>query len=303
MRVLFMGTPEFAVPCLRALVGAGHDVVRVVTQPDRPAGRGKKMRSPEVAVAARSMGLDVRQPKSVRAGPVLQRIRELSPDIVVIVAYGRILPQEFLDIPRLGCVNVHASLLPRWRGSAPIQWAIAAGDEVTGVTVQQVRVGLDVGPVLGTKETPVAERETAQSLHDRLSSMGAELLVDVLGNIESCSLIEQDDARVTHAAMLSRADGELIWSRSAVELDRRMRAFTPWPGAFATLTDTSRLKVLETRPNTQSGAKGVVLTTSPLVIGCGEGSLELVRVQAPGRRAVSGSDYANGTHLNAGDVL
>ena len=296
-----MGTPDFAVPVLDALVAAGHDVVRVVTQPDRPKGRGKKLTSPPVAVRARELGIEVGQPKSVRVGSFQKRTQDLAPDIAVVVAYGRILPQEVLDIPTHGVVNVHASLLPRWRGSAPIQWAIASGDRVTGVSTQRVEVGLDTGPLYGEIQTTIGNRETAAELHDRLSLLGAELAVKTLANLTSPT--PQDEAHATHAPMLSRADGEIHWTKSAIVLDQRLRGFTPWPGGYVIRGNGEKLKVISAHPVQTSGTPGKILALDPLTIGCKNGGLVLTQVQAAGKRSVSGRDFANGAHLCLGDLL
>lgn len=301
MRILFMGTPDFAVPVLDALVAAGHNVVRVVTQPDRPKGRGKKLTSPPVAIRARELGIEVGQPKSVRVGSFQKRTRELAPDVAVVVAYGRILPQEVLDIPTHGFVNVHASLLPRWRGSAPIQWAIASGDRVTGVSTQKVEVGLDTGPIYGEIQTEIGDRDTAADLHDRLSRLGAALAVKTLENLTNPT--PQDASCATHAPMLSRADSEIDWSRSATVLDQRLRGFTPWPGGFVIRANGEKLKIITTLPVELSGGQGKILATNPLTVGCQNGALVLTQVQAAGKRPVSGSDFANGAHLRVGDLL
>ena len=296
-----MGTPDFAVPVLDALVAAGHDVVRVVTQPDRPKGRGKKLTSPPVAIRARELGIEVGQPKSVRVGSFQQRTRDLAPDIAVVVAYGRILPQAVLDIPTHGVVNVHASLLPRWRGSAPIQWAIASGDCVTGVSTQRVEVGLDTGPIYGEIKTDIGDRDTAADLHDRLSVLGAELAVKTLANLKTP--VPQDETLATHAPMLSRLDGEIHWSKSAIILDQRLRGFTPWPGGYIMRANGEKLKVISALPVATAGTSGKILGLDPLTIGCENGALVLTQVQAAGKRAVSGRDFANGAHLRVGDLL
>lgn len=302
LRVVFMGTPDFAVPTLRA-IAAAHDVVRVVSQPDRPKGRGKKMVSPPVAVAARELGLDVRQPKSVRRGPFQQRMADLAPDVAVVIAYGRILPKAVLDTPKHGCVNVHASLLPRWRGAAPIQWAIAAGDDQTGVCTQRMEEGLDTGPIYLSYPTPIDPRDTAATLHDRLAGLAATIAVDTLARLTDTRPTPQDEDGAIHAPILSKADGQVDWTQPAIRIDQRIRGFTPWPGGFTARSDGQVLKLLETRPTTAKGPVGQVLSTDPLVIGCGEGALELVRVQRAGRKPVSGPDFARGARLVAGGRL
>jgi len=297
-----MGTPGFAVPTLRALVER-HDVVRVVTQPDRPKGRGRAMVSPPVAVAARELGLDVRQPKSVRVGPFQARLSELAPDVAVVIAYGRLLTRPTLQTPRYGCVNVHASLLPRWRGAAPIQWSIAAGDTVTGVCTQHMEEGLDTGPLYRSLQTNIGPRETAATLHDRLAELAARVALETLDILDTASPTPQDEALATTAPILDKEHGRVDFQQPAIEHDRRIRGFTPWPGGFTVRQDGTRLKILEARPTTTKGPAGTILSTSPLVIACGEGALELVRVQRAGRKPVGGADFARGARLTPGGRL
>jgi methionyl-tRNA formyltransferase len=302
MRVIFMGTPDFAVPTLDALVNAGHEVVLVVAQPDRPAGRGNKLRPPPVAVRARELGLPLAQPKALRSGPFPERYLGLEADVGVVIAYGRILPERLLDAPRHGCVNLHASLLPRWRGAAPIQHAILAGDATTGVCAQRMEPSLDTGPVYVRREIPIAPRETAGTLHDKLAALSAEVAVETLAGQPASTPVPQDEAGVTWAAKIEKEHGRLDLSAAAADCDRRVRAMTPWPGGWLPW-DGGPLKLLEVRPTDGRGAPGTVLSAAPLVVACGSGALELVTVQAPGRKPVSGSDFANGLRLSAGDPL
>jgi methionyl-tRNA formyltransferase len=301
MRVVFMGTPDFAVPTLEALA-EHHEVVRVVAQPDRPAGRGKKLRSPPVAVRARELGLDVRQPKSVSRGPFAERLEALEADVAIVLAYGRILPQRVLDAPRLGCINVHASLLPRWRGAAPIQAAILAGDTVSGVCTQQMEVGLDTGPLFVSEALTLAPDETAGSLHDRLAALSAEVALRTLEVVESSRPVPQSAEGITWAEKIAKSDGRVDWTCSAEACDRRIRAMTPWPGGWTPLA-AGPLKILEASVVEGRGEPGEILGTSPLVVACASGALALGRVQAPGRRPVSGSDFANGARLALGHFL
>ncbi len=302
MRVIFMGTPDFAVPTLDALVQAGHEVVLVVAQPDKPVGRGKKLRSPPVAARARELGLPLAQPRALRRGPFPERFCELQADVAVVIAYGRILPERLLQSPEHGCVNVHASLLPRWRGAAPIQWSIEAGDQVTGVCTQQMEEGLDTGPVYLCISTPLHPRETGGSLHDRLSLLSAEVAVDTLDGLDTIEPTPQPREGITWARKIDRADGQVDFTRTAVEHDRQVRAFSPWPGGWLAL-DKGPLKLKEVRPTEGEGAPGTVLSTSPLVVACAEGALELLTVQAPGKKPVAGADYANGARLSVGQQL
>ena len=301
MRVIFMGTPDFAVPTLDAIVEAGHEAVLVVAQPDRPAGRGRSMRAPPVAVRAKELGLPLAQPKALRSGPFPERFLSRNADVGVVIAYGRILPEALLNGPRLGCLNVHASLLPRWRGAAPIQWALLEGDATTGVAVQQMEPSLDTGPVYEVLETEIEPSETAGSLHDRLSLMSAKALTATLDKIP-CVPTPQATDGVTWAAKIDKSMGRVDWTQPAVAIDRRVRAMSPWPGGW-TPWRKAHLKILSARPVEGAGSPGTVLSTKPLVIACGEGALALEKVQAPGKRPVSGEDFANGAHLQQDEPL
>jgi methionyl-tRNA formyltransferase len=302
MRVIFMGTPEFAVPTLEAVAAAGHEVVLVVAQPDRPAGRGNKLRAPPVAVRATELGLPLAQPRAITSGRFPMRVLALEADVAVVVAYGRILPKLLLEAPRLGCVNVHASLLPRWRGAAPIQAAVLAGDTVTGVCTQRMEEGLDTGPIYCERSTPIGAHETSGALHDRLALLSAEVAVETLAGLADRVPVAQDEAAATWAPKISKDDGRVDWDASALECDRRIRAMTPWPGGWTALAD-GPLKLLEARPTLGEGSPAEVLSTRPLVVACGRGALELITVQAAGRRPVSGTDYANGARWAPGEKL
>lgn len=302
MRVVFMGTPEFAVPTLDALVEAGHEVVLVVAQPDRPAGRGRKLTAPPVAQRAKELGLPLTQPTKIKTGEFPERLESVQADVAVVLAYGRILTRRHLQAPRLGCINVHASLLPRWRGAAPIQAAVLAGDEVTGVCTQQMEEGLDTGPVHVSKELVLHPRETAGTLHDKLMGLSAEVAVETLQGLAERVPVPQDESLATYAGKISKADGVVDWSRPASELDRRVRAMTPWPGGQAPFSG-GMLKLKAVHPVDGSGRPGEVLSLDPLVVACGGGALALDTVQAPGRKPVSGRDFANGAHLQVGGEL
>ena len=301
MRVIFMGTPDFAVPALNAIVEAGHDVVLVVAQPDRPAGRGRSLRAPPVAKRAKELGLPLAQPKALRSGPFPARFQSLEADIGVVIAYGRILPEDLLSSPKMGCLNVHGSLLPRWRGAAPIQWAILEGDTTTGVAVQQMEPSLDTGPVYEVLETPIGPTDTAGLLHDRLSLLSATAVVKTLATLPRTPTPQAEEG-VTWAQKIDKSMGRIEWNRPAAELDRRVRAMSPWPGGWTPWRDAN-LKILQARPSEGQGAPGTVLSVRPLIVACGEGALTLERVQAPGKRPVSGEDFANGAHLQPGDAL
>lgn len=302
MRVVFMGTPEFAVPTLDALVQAGHEVVLVVAQPDRPAGRGQKQTAPPVAQRAQELGLPLAQPVKIKTGPFPEQLEAVQADVAVVLAYGRILTRRLLDAPRLGCINVHASLLPRWRGAAPIQAAILAGDAVTGVCTQQMGEGLDTGPVLVSRELAIGPRETAGTLHDKLMALSAQVAVETLETLSSCVPEAQDESQATYAGKISKEDGIVDWSGDAVAIDRQVRAMTPWPGGQAPFSG-GMLKLRAVHPVDGVGRPGEVLSLDPLVVACGSGALALDEVQAPGRRPVTGRDFANGAHLEVGGAL
>jgi methionyl-tRNA formyltransferase len=298
MKLVFAGTPEFAVPSLRAAAAHG-DVVAVYTQPDRPAGRGRQLQPSPVKAQALALGLPVRQPPDLRGEAAREELRALQPDLMVVVAYGLILPSAVLAIPRHGCWNVHASLLPRWRGAAPIQRAIEAGDRATGVCLMQMEKGLDTGPVLLSRETPINPEDTAASLHDRLAAMGAEVLADGLELLRAGKQPmprPQAAEGVTYAHKLGKEESRLDFRRSAVELERQLRAFQPWPGAEA-VVDGERLRIHSAKalPLEHGQAPGSVLAASRagLDLACGQGALRLLVVQREGGRPVAIGDYLN----------
>lgn len=295
-RVVFMGSPEFALPTLRALA-AHYPVVGVVTQPDRPAGRGKRLTPPPVKVLAQELGLPLMQPRRLRDPEAMARLREWAPDLIVVTAYGQILRPEVLQLPRYGCLNVHASLLPRWRGASPIQHAILAGDAETGVTIMLMDEGLDTGPILRQRATPVGPEETAGQLSARLAEMGADLLIETLPDYLAGALQPQpqDDSRATYAPLLKKEDGRLDFTRPAAYLARQVRAFDPWPGTF-TNWEGQILKVKRAYAvAAPSPGPGVRLVHEGLpAVGTGEGVLVLVEVQPAGKRAMSGADFLRG---------
>jgi methionyl-tRNA formyltransferase len=300
LRVVFAGTPPFAARALEAIVAAGHDVALVLTQPDRPAGRGLQLSPSAVALCAASHGLAVEKPASLKDPQAQLRLRELAPGVMVVAAYGLLLPQAVLDIPSRGCLNIHASLLPRWRGAAPIQRALLAGDEATGICIMQMDAGLDTGPVLLESETPIGPRDTAGSLVERLAAMGAELVVQALAELDSLQPRPQDDARATYAAKITKAEARVDWSRTAAQIDRQVRAFNPTPGAEARMGE-DLIKIWEARPVEGTGAPGVVVEAGPsrLVIACGEGCLQLLQLQRPGGRRMGAGDFLRGKPLTA----
>ena len=311
LRVVFFGTPALAVPTLDALIGAADvcTVVAVVAQPDRPAGRGKRLQAPPVAVRAKELGLDLRQPKGVRSGPFPRRFAELRPDVAVVIAYGRILTPQILETPRFGCVNVHASLLPKYRGAGPIQWAIIEGESETGVTTMWMDDGLDTGPMLQVARTPIAAHDTAATLGDRLSTLGATLAVSTLRALQAGALTATPQpGGATHAPLLSKADGRIRWADSAEAIDRRRRGLTPWPGAYATYRGRS-LKVHGADVVQAHAPEGVApgtvvsLSEAGILVACGAGALRLTHVQPPGKRAMPAADFLRGHGLDEGESL
>ncbi len=299
MRLAFMGSPGFSVPALRALHGAGHDIAAVYTQPPRPAGRGQALSRSAVHEAAAALGLEVRHPASLKRDPAaLADFAALALDVAVVAAYGLILPQAMLDAPRRGCLNIHASLLPRWRGAAPIQAAILAGDAESGITIMQMDAGLDTGPMLLRAAVPIRPRGTAAELHDALSALGAE---EVLRALEQWPApTPQPATGASYAAKLSRADGELDWHRPAEALDRQVRALNPWPGTWCRFGGEV-LKVLAAEPAPGAGEPGIVL--GGFVVACGAGALRLLRVQRAGRAPMPAEDFLRGTPVAAGTRL
>ncbi len=301
MKVVFMGTPDFSVPVLEALVAAGHEVLAVYTQPPRPAGRGKKERLTPVHERAIELGLMVRTPKSLKGADEQQDFASLGAEVAVVVAYGLILPQPVLDAPVRGCLNIHASLLPRWRGAAPIHRAIMAGDKETGVCIMQMEAGLDTGPVLTCARTPIGPEDTTGSLHDRLSRMGADLIVTALARLDELTPEPQPEDGVTYAKKIDKAEARLDWSRPAVEVDRHIRGLSPFPGAWCML-EGARLKLLLSRVVQGEGQPGEVLD-SALTVACGDGAIQILRLQKAGRSAQSATEFLRGTPVPKGVAL
>ena len=300
MRIVFMGTPDFAVPTLEALVHAAHEVVCVYTQPPRRSGRGKKLQPTPVHQAAERLGIEVRHPASLKSQEEKDAFAALEADIGVVAAYGLILPQAVLDAPTHGCLNVHASILPRWRGAAPIQRAILAGDTGTGVTIMQMEAGLDTGPMLATVRTPI-EGKTAGELTDELAQKGAQLMVGTLRDLAIHIPVAQDDAEATHAPKIDKAEARLNWTQDAVQVERQGRAFTPWPGAFFEY-EGQRVKVLAAEVTEGSGKPGTVLDDA-LSVACGTGALHLTRVQRAGKPAMDTQDFQRGRAIPQGANL
>ena len=298
---MFAGTPAFAVPALTALHAAGHRVRAVYTQPDRPAGRGRAITAGPVKAHALSLGLQVEQPATLRTPEAVERLRGYAPELMVVVAYGLILPQTILDVPPLGCLNIHASLLPRWRGAAPIERAIEAGDAETGVTIMQMDAGLDTGPVLLARSTPVAPRETAAALHDRLARLGADAVVEAIAlRSEGRSTPQpQLSAGVTYARKIARSEATIDWTRDAEELDRQVRAFNPRPVMETTWSGRQlRIWAAVPLPRTTNAPPGSVIESGArLVVAAGHGALQIERLQLAGRRAMTAAEFQNAHSL------
>jgi methionyl-tRNA formyltransferase len=301
MRIVFMGTPDFSVPVLEALVTAGHELLAIYCQPPRPAGRGKKYRPSPVQSLTEGLGLDVRHPLNFQDPAEIKSFADLNADIAVVVAYGLILPQAVLDAPRLGCLNIHASLLPRWRGAAPIHRAIMAGDAQTGVCIMQMEKGLDTGPVLLRDETDILATDTTAILHDRLSDMGAKLIVRALDELPDLTAAPQAEEGMTYAAKIDKAEAKINWSKPAVEVDRLIRGLSPFPGAWFEV-DGQRVKVLNSRVVDGQGAAGAVLDDT-LCVACGSGAVQLLRLQRAGKGAMDATDFLRGLPLAKGQML
>ncbi len=303
MRLVFMGTPDFAVPALAALHEAGHDIAAVFTQPPRPAGRGRKPRPSPVARKAGELGLPVFTPTSLRDEETIRLLRDLRPEAAVVAAYGLILPGAVLEIPPGGCLNIHASLLPRWRGAAPIHRAIMAGDAESGISIMQMEEGLDTGPVLLAEAVPIGPEETTGELHDRLAALGSRLIVDALARIDDLEPMPQDDSRATYAPKVSKAEARVDWMRPAREIDRQIRGLSPFPGAWSEIGG-ERVKLLGSRLAEGDGVPGEVLEAGPaLKVAAGEGAVEITRLQRAGRAAMRAEEFLRGFPVKAGDRL
>lgn len=294
MRLIFMGTPDFSVPALNALHVAGHEIVAVYTQPPRPAGRGKKDRPTAVHARAEELGLTVHHPKSLKSSEHQAEFAALNADVAVVVAYGLILPQAVLDAPKHGCLNIHASLLPRWRGAAPIHRAIMAGDARTGIAIMQMEAGLDTGPVLLEGQTDTGAEETTGDLHDRLSGMGAELITQALAQLDQLTPTPQPEDGVTYAAKIDKAEARVDWAKPAREVDQQIRGLSPFPGAWCEI-EGERVKLLRSRLVPGNGAPGQHL--GEFQIACGDGAVAVLQAQRQGKRAMSSEEILRGMTL------
>jgi methionyl-tRNA formyltransferase len=302
MKVAFAGTPEFAAAALQAILAAGFEVPLVLTQPDRPAGRGMQLQPSPVKQVAVAAGIPVHQPEKLRTPEQQAPLAEAGVDVLVVAAYGIILPQAVLDLPRYGCLNIHASLLPRWRGAAPIHRAIEAGDAETGITIMQMDAGLDTGPMLMKRSTPIESDDTTGSLHDRLAGLGAELIVDALRALpDGLTATPQPADGVTYAAKIGKAEAAVDWTRPATEIERAIRAFNPFPGALGTYQGTP-IKLWRARAIDASGAPGEVLMAegAGVIVACGEGALCITELQKPGGKRLAAADFVRGTAIAVG---
>lgn len=305
MRILFMGTPDFAVPCLARLIADGHEIVGILTQPDKPQGRKMKLTPPPVKALALEHGLAVHQPDSLKDGAILPLLEETRPELIVVVAYGKILPAYVLDFPKFGCINVHGSLLPRWRGAAPIQWSVIAGDRYAGVTTMKMARGLDTGDMLLTYQTEIGARETAGELFDRLAEAGAALLSETIAKLPEIVPQPQDESLANYASMLDKELAVVDWHKTAHEIDCLIRGLNPWPVALTTLGG-ARMKIFAAELSDRCGAPGEVLEADAkkgLLVACGDGALHLTEIQMVGGKRMNACDYLRGHAIEKGTVL
>lgn len=306
LRIIFMGTPDFACPTLSALIASPHTVTDVFTQPDRPKGRGQQLAPPPVKTLALTHNIPVHQPRRVRAPEVIEQIRKQAPDLIVVIAFGQILPQTLLDIPRLGCINVHASLLPQYRGAAPLNWCLMNGETVTGVTTMLMDAGLDTGPMLLKAKTPIHADDDIRSLHDRLSELGASLLITTIEQLLHGTLvpIPQDDQESSYAPLLTKEHGLINWQSDAHSIQNQIRALAVWPGSY-TFVQGSMLKVYASQVLTGHGAPGEVLAAGKegLEVACGNGSLLITELQAAGSKRLNAAAYLAGHPIDCGTLL
>ncbi|MFY9288112.1 MAG: methionyl-tRNA formyltransferase [Alphaproteobacteria bacterium] len=303
LRLAFMGTPDFAVPALRALHKAGHEIVAVYSQPPKPAGRGQQIQKSPIHKAAEELGLSVFTPKTLRDADEQKKFAALKLDIAIVAAYGLILPKAILEAPRLGCINIHASLLPRWRGAAPIQRAILAGDSETGITIMQMAEGLDTGDMLMVEKIAITPKTTAGSLHDQLMQLGSSMITRAIDDLAAQKIkpIPQPEMGVTYAAKLTRSEGKIDWSKPASEIERQIRGLQPWPGCFFMLGNEA-IKVLAAETVRQSGTAGTLLSDD-LTIACGQEAVRLTLVQRSGKNPIDGASFLRGQRLPIGQSL
>ena len=301
MKIIFAGTPDFAAEALKALIAAGHEIVMVLTQPDRPSGRGMKLTPSAVKLVALEHNLAVYQPEKLRTAEQQAPLMSIDADVMIVAAYGLILPQLVLDLPRFGCLNIHASLLPRWRGAAPIQRAILAGDSATGITIMQMDAGLDTGDMLSTHTTPITLDDNAQTLHDKLATQGAQAIVDALSQLSALPRQVQPENGVTYAAKLSKEEALIDWSQSALQLDLKIRAFNPFPSAQSVL-DGNMIKIWRASPTEDKGTAGTIIDIDKesITVACGSGALRITELQKSGGKRLSCAAFLTGSPLQVG---
>lgn len=304
MKIIYMGTPDFAVPALKSLASSKHEVCAVFTQPDKPRGRKMILTPPDVKVCAQSLGIPVYQPESMKNGDALEIIGRYNPDVIVVAAYGKILPKAVLDAPKFGCVNIHGSLLPKYRGAAPIQQSVLNGDRVTGITTMLMDVGLDTGDILLTEETEIGENETSGELFDRLAELGGKLVLKTLSALEKGEITpkKQDESLATHTSKIDKSLCPIDFSKSAFEVHNKVRGLNPWPVATTKICGKN-VKVYSTRLCPKSGKSGEVISTKPLVVGCGDKSVEILELQPEGKKRMTADAFLAGHKLEIGDII
>lgn len=304
MKIIYMGTPDFAVPALKALASSEHEVCAAFTQPDKPRGRKMILTPPDVKVCAQSLNIPVYQPESMKNSDALEIINKYNPDVIVVAAYGKILPKAVLDAPKYGCVNIHGSLLPKYRGAAPIQQSVLNGDKVTGITTMLMDVGLDTGDILLTEETEIGENETSGELFDRLAVLGGELILKTLSALEKGEIIpkKQDESLATHTSKIDKSLCPIDFSKSAFEVHNKVRGLNPWPVA-TTIICGKNVKVYSTKLCQKSGKSGEVLSTKPFVVACGEKSVEIIELQPEGKKRMTADAFLAGHQLEIGDII
>ena len=308
MKIIFMGTPDFAVPTLKKLIDYGHNILGIFTQPDKPVGRSQhKLTFSPVKFCALENNIKVYQPKTLKDNEVIGTIKALNPDVIVVVAYGKILPREILNIPKYGCINVHGSLLPKYRGAAPIQWSIINGEQVTGITTMFMNEGLDTGDILLRKEVEILEEDNSESLFKKMSHIGANLLIETIRLLENGSInrIRQDESLASYTRIIKKSDGKIDWNKSSKDIFNLIRGMNPWPIAYTYIKKNKLLKVYRARiSNTPSSVPGEILSTNPLVISCGEGtSIELVEVQLEGKKRIGAEEFIRGYRISKNEFL
>lgn len=304
MNIVYMGTPEFAVLPLKKIIDSRYNVIGVFTQPDKPKGRGYVLTPPPVKECALKYNIHVYQPKSMKDGEALKILKELSPDIIIVAAYGKILPKEILELPKYGCLNIHASLLPKYRGAGPIQWCIINGEKKSGVTIMQMAEGLDTGDMLLKAETEIGENETADELHDRLSAISSEIIIDALEKLEKGLLKpeKQDDSISSYAPMLTKKLCPIDWNKSAREIHNQVRGLNSWPVAVASVNG-KKVKIYSTRVSEKNGNIGSVISINPLTVACGIGSVEIYELQPEGKKRMKSDDFIRGYRINKNTVF